>query len=88
MSNFNLEKALAGELVKLRNGNKAVIFSKIPDKYIYSDESKPEYVYRGAILDTNNDNPYLITEVLSWLKNGHYLLNSEHDNDIIGIWED
>lgn len=84
-----IDKAYKDKLpVKLRNGDKAVIFSKIPDKYIYSDESKPEYVYRGAILDTNNDNPYLITEVLSWLKNGHYLLNSEHDNDIIGIWED
>jgi len=75
--------------VKLRDGRKAIIWSKAPDGYTYPDGSKPEYVYRGAILYSNEDNnPYLITEIISWLKNGHYLLSNEHTEDIIGIWKD
>jgi len=74
--------------IKLRNGSKAIIFSKIPDKYTYHDGSKPEYVYRGAILYTNNDNPHLITEVISWRLDGKCVPLVEHKDDIIGIWKD
>ena len=74
--------------VKLRDGSKAIIFSKIPDEYTYHDGSRPEYVYRGAILYTNNDNPNLITEVLSWRLDGKSIAFNESKDDIIGIWED
>ena len=73
--------------VKLRDGSKAIILSKIPDEYAYHDGSRPEYVYRGAILYANNDNPYLITEVLSWRLDGKSMAFNESKNDIIGIWE-
>lgn len=74
--------------VKLRDGSKAIIFSKIPDEYTYHDGSRPDYVYRGAILYTNNDNPHLITEVLSWRLDGKSIAFNESKDDIIGIWED
>nr|DAX35488.1 MAG TPA: hypothetical protein [Caudoviricetes sp.] len=74
--------------VKLRDGSKAIILSKIPDKYTYHDGSRPDYVYRGAVLYTNNDNPDLITEVVSWRINGQMLFDEKHPQDIISIWED
>ena len=74
--------------VKLRDGSKAIILSKIPDEYAYHGGFKPEYVYRGAILYANNDNPYLITEVLSWRLDGKSMTFNESKDDIIGIWED
>lgn len=74
--------------VKLRDGSKAIILYKIPDKYTYHDGSRPEYVYRGAILYTNNDNPNLITEVISWRLDGKCVSLVEHKDDIIGLWED
>ena len=74
--------------VKLRYGIKAIILYKIPDEYTYHDGARPEYVYRGAILYTNNDNPHLIIEVLSWRLDGKSMAFNESKDDIIGIWED
>ncbi|RGE48284.1 hypothetical protein MHD_05595 [Mannheimia granulomatis] len=80
MKEFDLEKALAGEPVKLRNGRKAYI------KYSLKKEMVEHGVYteiQGYIL--NEKNQFLCP--CSWTAEGKYSdLNSE--DDIIGMWEE
>lgn len=77
---FNLEKALAGEPVKLRCGLKAYI------KYVMPPEYRGKYPLMGYIM-----NPDIACEVesYSWIREGKALLTvSEHENDIIGMWKE
>ena len=79
MKEFNLEKALAGEPVALRNGKKAFIFKNILDTSILS--FKPDYPLIGMM--QNN------TSVVSWTLDGRIEMCNDHSNgDIVGMFEE
>lgn len=77
---FDLERALAGEPVKLRNGKKAYM------KYIMPPEYKGSYPLRGYIID-----PSSATEIESnsWTLDGIGCVpTGVHSLDIISMWKD
>lgn len=84
MKTFNLEKALAGEFVKLRSGGKALITYCVPEKYKYADGSSSHYPLQGIMFDKfgNVQNTYTM-----WRINGMHTYY-EHPYDIIGMWEE
>ncbi|MBN6711464.1 pyruvate kinase [Haemophilus haemoglobinophilus] len=77
MKSFDLEKALAGEPVRLRNGSKAYV------KYIMPNEYKGDYPLRGIYIDSYSD--VNITEVM-WTKDSFVSAGPKHD--IVGMWEE
>lgn len=52
MKKFNLEEALNGKPVKLRNGMKALICYRIPDEYVFKDGFSAAFPLQGIIFDT------------------------------------
>lgn len=79
MEKFDLERALKSQPVKLRDGNKAIITSRIPEKYANKNQ------LMGFIVDENNEQERLV----SWLISGKWTDRMEQsDFDIIGMWED
>lgn len=86
MKEFDLEAALNGEPVKLRNGSKAFICYKLSDDYKYWDGLPIKFNICGYILNFNGDIVMLNT---SWTAGGKWIIdNAESDRDIIGMWED
>lgn len=86
MKPFNLEKALAGEPVQLRNGRKAKLIFKIPDELVFSGGLRPEYPLLGFIYKHNGELHH-IKEY--WSLDGGYMLGSDEDEyDIVGLWEE
>lgn len=79
MKPFNLEKALAGEPVILRNGNKAFVKFEIPNEF-NSDEYCKVVGFR-----LNDENSAV---KLDWNKEGRYYSHSEYGFDIIGMWQE
>ena len=55
MKPFDLEKALAGEPVQLRDGRKAKLIFKIPDELVFSGGLRPEYPLLGFIYNRNGE---------------------------------
>lgn len=84
MKPFNLETALAGEPVRLRNGRKAVILCRVPDEYLFEDGEPSAFSLYGLILDKRG---YIDLGDACWRDNGTYDFRS-HECDIIGMWED
>ena len=85
MSNFNLEKALQGEPVCLRNGMKGIIYYRVPDKYTFKDDSPVYRPLKGMIF---TEEGHLSSSSFEWLLSGRvdeYHLNSL---DIIEMWTD
>lgn len=83
---FNLEEALEGNPVRLRNGQKAIIFYNVPEKYKFPDNEKVEYPLIGFIF---NEDGTLRTLHESWESTGKYNIDYKtHKFDIIGMWED
>ena len=84
MKEFNLEAALNGELVMLRNGCKGVVYYKIPKEYVFSDGSNSAFPLKGLIFDEDG---FIKDSSYFWTDNG--LCNHEgyHPHDIIGMWE-
>lgn len=85
MKEFNLDAALNGEPVMLRNGCKGVVYYKIPKEYVFSDGSNSAFPLKGLIFDEDGfikDSSYFWTD--------HGLCNHEsyHPHDIIGMWEE
>lgn len=79
MKEFNLEAALNGEPVMLRNGEKAYIFKNIQDTHILN--FKVDYPLIGMM---HNHAP-----VQTWSLDGRISLVSDYSNgDIIGMWEE
>lgn len=77
---FDLERALAGEPVKLRNGKKAYM------KYIMPPEYKGSYPIRGYIIDPSSANE---VEPNSWTLDGMGCVPTDvHSLDIISMWKD
>lgn len=84
MKTFNLEKALAGEFVKLRNGNKALITYCVPEKYKYADGSSSHYPLQGIMFDKFDN---VLNTYTMWRINGMHTYY-EHPYDIISMWEE
>ena len=51
MKEFNLDAALNGEPVKLRNGLKAIVYHRIPDEFSYPGGSTEIYPLIGIIFN-------------------------------------
>ena len=86
MKEFNLEAALNGELVRLRQGSKAYVVGKIPSNLTYEDNELIDYPLIGVVLDENG---YLTGTVVFWTINGKCSEDGVlHDADIIGMWEE
>ncbi|MEB3500009.1 pyruvate kinase [Pasteurella multocida] len=80
MKEFNLERALAGEPVVLRNGHKAFIVKHIPEEYIKKEECELiGYLVEGLKFQS----------CATWTKDGKYNpCFSSHIYDIVGMWEE
>lgn len=77
---FNLEKALQGEPVKLRDGSKAYV------KYIMPSEHGELYPVHGYFFDP--DEPTNV-EIEQWTEEGKaYIPDPNSDSDIISMWKD
>lgn len=86
MKPFNLEKALAGEPVQLRDGRKAKLIFKIPDELVFSGGLRQEYPLLGFIYKRNGE---LHHTKEYWSLDGGYMLGSDEDElDIVGLWEE
>ena len=86
MKPFNLEKALAGAPVQLRDGRKAKLIFKIPDELVFSGGLRPEYPLLGFIYKRNGE---LHHAKEYWSLDGGYMLGSDEDElDIVGLWEE
>ena len=85
MKPFDLEKALAGEPVQLRDGRRAEVDFKIPDELVFSSGLRPEYPLLGFIYKRNGE----LHHIKYWSLDGGYMLGSDEDElDIVGLWEE
>ena len=86
MRPFDLNTALAGEPVKLRNGSKAYVLAKIPDNLKYDKGREVPYPLVGIIMGKDD---YISDSHVRWtLKGGCYFTNEPLRNDIVGMWEE
>lgn len=85
MKEFNLEAALNGEPVMLRNGCKGVVYYKIPKEYFFSDGSNSAFPLKGLIFDEDG---FIKDSSYFWTANGFCNHGSYHPNDIIGMWDE
>ncbi|HED4408815.1 TPA: pyruvate kinase, partial [Pasteurella multocida] len=77
MKPFNLEKALAGEPVVLRNGNKAFV------KFVLENPLLEDDQIVGFYIDSEGKE-----ELTSWGKDGIHIPNIISIYDIIGMYEE
>ncbi|MDY0669214.1 pyruvate kinase [Pasteurella multocida] len=77
MKEFDLEKALAGEPVVLRNGDKAFV------KFVLENPLFEDDQVMGFHIDSEGKE-----EVTSWGNNGVHIPNTNSIYDIIGMWEE
>ena len=85
MKEFNLDAALNGEPVMLRNGCEGVVYYKIPKEYVFSDGSNSMFPLRGLIFDEDG---FIKDSSYFWTDNGLCNHESYHPHDIIGMWEE
>lgn len=84
MKKFNLDAALNGEPVMLRNGKKAIIYYCTPAEFKFDENIPDSFPLKGMVFDLNG---YLDDPSVSWRCNGSFRC-SEDDWDIIGMWEE
>lgn len=85
MKPFDLEKALAGEPVKLRNGCKAYVLRDLRDMFAIDCGSKRCLIGVYAV----ESNPSVFGWVARWKVSGkHYERIQESEYDIVGMWEE
>lgn len=77
MKPFDLEKALAGEPVKLRDGRKAFVKATIKQP-----KGLEHYTIIGHALNGIHE------EFLHWATNGNCISDDMSDDDIVGMWEE
>lgn len=82
---FNLEKALAGEPVKLRDGSKALVLYELSKSLKTTENTPIEYLLKGLIFKEEN---IVKTSNASWNLNGEWITDATSDYDIIGMWEE
>ncbi|WP_458118753.1 pyruvate kinase [Mannheimia haemolytica] len=82
MKPFNLEEALAGKPVRLRDGRKAHVKYEIHEKY----SGGSLYLISGYIVNKTGKK----AEAVSWTKRGKFydLANCFDNYDILGMWEE
>ncbi|MFA9499919.1 hypothetical protein ACERCG_05745 [Mannheimia sp. E30BD] len=80
MKEFDLEKALAGEPVKLRDGSKAYV------RYDIADQLSSYESYSRLFGFVVKNNKYDCE--CSWSIEGKYFYGFDYDEDIIGMWEE
>lgn len=85
MKPFNLEKALQGKPVQLRNGCKAIIFYRVPDVHLYDDGTTILFPLKGISFNPDGS---VKNSNCSWKDDGAYTENYACDSDIIGMWEE
>ncbi len=86
MKEFNLDAALNGEPVKLREGSKAYVVGKIPSNLTYPDNELLDYPLIGVIL---NKTGHLTGTEIHWTINGKVFEDGKmHGADIICMWEE
>lgn len=86
MKEFNLDAALNGEPVMLRNGKKAYIGYKTPDYYVSDNGREIKFPLHGYIIKAYNiiEVPYMF-----WNINGRaYKDGVDNASDIVGMWEE
>ena len=81
MKKFNLEEALSGTPVKLRNGKKAYVIGRVPDGI------NIDYHLLGFCFTTNPTGE-LTANAACWALSGNIYANTEHGTDIVGMWEE
>ena len=86
MKPFNLEEALAGKLVQVRNGKKAIVLGALPSNV------KTKYPLIGVIFQDEINGGFLVSQKAEWTMEGWCLFNDDGKNpsgeDIIGMWEE
>ena len=85
MKEFNLDAALNGEPVMLRNGCKGVVYYKIPKEFVFSDGSNSLFPLKGLIFDKDG---FIKDSSYFWTDNGSCNYESQRPHDIIGMWEE
>lgn len=85
MKEFNLDAALNGEPVLLRNGRKAYVRYKIPDCYVGNNGEEIEFPLHGYVIKAYN-----IMEIpnMFWAIDGRVYKDDEDAFDIVGMWEE
>lgn len=84
MKKFNLDAALNGEPVMLRNGKKAIIYYCTPAEFKFDENIPDSFPLKGRVFDEKG---YLEDPLVTWRCNGRFRY-SEDDWDIIGMWEE
>lgn len=82
MKQFNLEEALTGKPVKLRNGAKAFVLCNIKD--YFKNSTRPACL--AGIRSCINNNEYY--NMLHWYPSGTIHEDIVSDYDIVGMWEE
>ena len=84
MKEFNLDAALNGEPVRLRDGRKAIIYHRVPDIYTHKNGVKVIYPVVGMTFNTDGtvDNP-----CAAWMANGRFT-SVWCGKDIVGMYEE
>lgn len=84
MKEFNLDAALNGEPVRLRDGRKAIIYHRVPDIYTHKNGVKVTYPVVGMTFNTDGtvDNP-----CAAWMANGRFT-SGWCGKDIVGMYEE
>lgn len=85
MKEFNLDAALNGEPVMLRNGCKAIVYYIIPEEYTFPDGTNSTYPLRGLIFDKDG---FIENSFYFWFEDGRCNRECYKSNDIIGMWEE
>lgn len=78
---FNLEKALAGEPVRLRNGQKAYILKQLQEG---QGPGQGSYPLIGYSVDSND----CFYEYMSWTLEGKFSTSLRYGEDIVGMYKE
>lgn len=85
MKEFDLDKALNGEPVVLRNGCKAIVYYKVPNEYKFPDNKPTLCPLKGLVFDINGK---LASSAMYWYESGKFNNEKDHSLDIVGMWEE
>lgn len=84
MKEFDLDAALNGEPVKLRNGWKAIVYYRVPDEFVNSEGSNVAYPLKGITFQADGA---VLNSINSWKDDGCFSAG-KCDFDIVGMWEE
>ena len=84
MKEFDLEAALNGEPVMLRNGQKAIIYYCVHDNFKFDEKTPDTFPLKGMVFDEKG---YLDDSSVTWRRSGRFRY-SEDEWDIVGMWKE